>query len=367
LIGQSLSQSPAVDELEITVFGPGVGECVLVHCGEGNWLCIDSAHEGTRCWAIGYLTQLGVQSADSLRLIVCTHWHTDHVRGLTELVATCANARFVCSLALRSEEFKKIVARFSTTDVFGELSLPLREVRGVFEILGSRSVSGGYIPPKLAQAHLPLDAFVVRGVPVKIQALSPSDQDVFKALQSFAGYFVPLDEGATGLSPIDQNDASVVVHIEIGNDCILLGADLEKTNSPLTGWNAVVASAMRPQQPAGAFKVAHHGSANAHSTAVWTQMVAPQAIAVVTPYLRSALPRPEDIERLRAQNATVFATGLPRAVPMHRRPEVERTMREAAPNLRTFRRPAQPGIVRLRKQIGSARWRHELFGAATAL
>jgi hypothetical protein len=74
-------------------------------------------------------------------------------------------------------------------------------------------------------------------------------------------YFVPPEETATGLSPIDQNHASVVNHIETGNDIVLLDADLERTNSPLTGWNAVVASTIRPQQPAGGFKIPHHGKA----------------------------------------------------------------------------------------------------------
>jgi hypothetical protein len=232
--------------------------------------------------------------------------------------------------------------------------------------LRQRAGTIAYLPPTLAQAHLSLDMFAA-GVQVKVQSLSPSPQDVINALQAFARYFVPLSDPATGLSPIDQNHASVVVHIEAGNDSILLGADLERTHSSLTGWNAVVGSHMRPNGAAGAFKVAHHGSANADSPAVWEQMIAPGALAVVTPYLRSALPRPEDIQRLRHQNATVLATGLPRPVHARRRPEVERAIREAAPNLTGFRRPGEPGVVRLRKTINSGVWRHELFGAAVVI
>jgi beta-lactamase superfamily II metal-dependent hydrolase len=188
---------------------------------------------------------------------------------------------------------------------------------------------------------------------------------VLTALESFASYFVPLDQTATGLSPIDQNHASVVIHVEISNEMILLGADLERTSSPLTGWNAVVASGTRSTKLAGIFKVPHHGSANANSPPVWAQMVAPQAIAVVTPYLRSGLPRLADIERLRSQNARIFATSLPRTLHVNRRPEVSKTTKEAAPDLVAYRQ--ETGVVRLRKKLGSPSWHSELFGAAQAL
>ena len=96
-------------------------------------------------------------------------------------------------------------------------------------------------------------------------------------------------------------------------------------------------------------------------------MVAPGAYAVVTPYLSSGLPRPSDIERLKAQNAVILATGLPRIVRVRRRPEVERTTREAVPDLAAYR-VEQPGVVRLRKLVGSGQaWRQELFGAAVSV
>src|SRR5262249_49093086 len=157
-----------------------------------------------------YLRQLNLEPAEAVRLIVCTHWHSDHVRGLSDLVRECAKARFVCSLALVSNQFKEIVARFSATDLASSASLPLREVREVFQILPSRrpSRSSAYLPPKLAQADLPLERFATSGVSAEIHALSPSDQDVIAALESFAGFFVPLSQAATGLSPVHPNHAS---------------------------------------------------------------------------------------------------------------------------------------------------------------
>ena len=355
--------------MEVTLFGPGIGESCLVHCGDGHWISVDSALRRGSCWALSYLSQLGLNAAKAIRLIICTHWHTDHVRGLSELVDGCPQAQFVCSSALRSDEFQNIVARFSTPEFFTATSLPLREVRRVFEILASRNKasSGSYLPPTLAQAHLPLDRFIAAGENVRIEALSPSRQDLLDALETFAEYFVPLDDSATGLSPIDQNHASVVVSIEVGTDAILLGADLEQTSSSLSGWNAIVGSGMRSHQRASVFKVAHHGSENGHSAAMWNQMLTPAPCAIVTPYLRSGLPRDEDIARLRSQNGVLYATGLPRRVRVRRRPEVEGAIRQVAPDLRSFRRPVDPGVVRLRKKKGTLDWRPDLFGEAMVI
>ena len=345
--------------------GPGVGECILVHCGDGHWICVDSAHHNGQPWAFSYLSQLGLDPAEALRLIVCTHWHTDHVRGIAELVARCPKARFVCSNAFNTDEFRQVVARFSVTDVYGPISLPLQEVRATFKTLALPQADrhASYQPPVLAQANLPLDAFAARGKPVNVVALSPSAEDIFAALQSFARYFVPLNDPATGLSPIDPNQASVVIHIRAGDDVILLGADLERTASHLTGWNAVVGSAMRPREIAAVFN-AHHGSENGHCPEVWRQMIDPTARAVVTPYLRSGLPKQSDLDRLVNQGPTIFATGLPRAVRVRRRAEVEKTQREVAPDLKSFR--VQTGIVRLRKKLSGV-WENELFGSAVML
>jgi len=34
--------APAADEIEVTLFGPGYGEAIAVHLGEGAWLLVDS-------------------------------------------------------------------------------------------------------------------------------------------------------------------------------------------------------------------------------------------------------------------------------------------------------------------------------------
>lgn len=53
---------PAADQIEITVFGPGYGESVVVHVGNGRWLVFDSCQQETtgRPVALHYFDQTGV-------------------------------------------------------------------------------------------------------------------------------------------------------------------------------------------------------------------------------------------------------------------------------------------------------------------
>ncbi len=53
---------PNPDEIEITVFGPGYGECIVIHAGSGKWFIVDSCLDMTGLPAsIVHLNSLGVK------------------------------------------------------------------------------------------------------------------------------------------------------------------------------------------------------------------------------------------------------------------------------------------------------------------
>jgi hypothetical protein len=213
-----------------------------------------------------------------------------------------------------------IVARFSTEEA-GAARPPLSEMRKCFELLATKKETGApdYRPPVFANAHTILDRFTVGTSAIEVMALSPSAQDDLNAKEAFREYFVDADEPATGLPPTDQNHASVVLSIRVGDEFLLLGADLERTNSSLTGWNAVVASTIRPQQLSCLFKVPHHGSEDAQSDDVWRHMLVSSADAVVTPNTSSGLPRDDAIAWLLGKSTEVYATSLPESSRLRRR------------------------------------------------
>jgi glyoxylase-like metal-dependent hydrolase (beta-lactamase superfamily II) len=79
-----MSGGPKHDEIEVTIFGPGFGECVVIHYGENHWIIVDSCVDsrGVSAAAISYLVSIGVSPADAVDLILVTHYHSDHIGGL---------------------------------------------------------------------------------------------------------------------------------------------------------------------------------------------------------------------------------------------------------------------------------------------
>ncbi|MGQ0465469.1 MAG: MBL fold metallo-hydrolase [Sporichthyaceae bacterium] len=96
------TQPPSADVVEISVFGPGYGECVVVHLGDGEWLVVDSCTfgRGGAPAALTYLDEIGVDVPTQVVLVVATHWHDDHVRGLRSVVEEAPQAQVWMSAAI---------------------------------------------------------------------------------------------------------------------------------------------------------------------------------------------------------------------------------------------------------------------------
>ena len=104
----SVESPPRADEFEVSVFGPGIGECVVLHIGENRWLIADSCLEDGDPVALRYLKQIGVDP-EQIEHVVVTHWHSDHIRGIAKIYERAPNADLHCSSALNATEFKRLV------------------------------------------------------------------------------------------------------------------------------------------------------------------------------------------------------------------------------------------------------------------
>ena len=139
---------PEPDEIEVSLVGPGYGECALVHIGDEKWVIIDSCKDADdRPAALAYLSHLGVDPAESVCLIVTTHWHDDHIKGMADLVEACPHAIFCCAAALLENEF---LARLGALE--GSEDTPtgynMRELFNVIKLLASRSTNPVEAVPK---------------------------------------------------------------------------------------------------------------------------------------------------------------------------------------------------------------------------
>ena len=362
---------PSADELEVSVFGPGVGESTVVHLGHGDWVVVDSCLNPRtgRPAALEYLETLRVDVGSAVKLLVLTHWHDDHVRGAGQILEHAKTAQVVCSAKDHGSAF------FEAVETARVARLPATGLDEMAQILGHllRRAQRGQRPPSVgpvwaAEGRLLLqrDAATNGRQPARVMALSPSDGTLTLAMHELR-QFLPRPAGperrAVRLTP---NQRSVVVFAEAGTRAILLGADLEETHNPATGWSAVLNSRARPVARSDVFKVPHHGAVGADNEAVWQEMLAEEPIACVTPFSRgrSPLPTPKDLRRLRQRTRHVFCTRSARGPRPRRRPAaVERTIREVARRRRSVEGPM--GHIRVRGSLSDRLpLRVELFGPA---
>lgn len=295
---------PAPDEVELSAFGPGYGESILVHVGDGQWLLVDSCLKGGRQPALDYLDSLGVDPAESVAIIVATHWHDDHVRGISDALARCAKAKFACSVALKNDELIATIGQ-QPPGRFGKLTSGVDEMARVLRQLSDADELHRLV---FAVQDLPLYR---RGgeMPCEIKAVSPCNVVVVEAFQRIADLCANPSRRVT--KP-ERNDGAVVLWLEVGDATILLGADLQETEEEHTGWTAVIGCLKGIERRSEVFKVPHHGSKNAHQELVWQHLLVENPEAVVCPHERGSnqLPGPTDLDRL-CRRANVHLTAPP--------------------------------------------------------
>lgn len=357
---------PPADTFEISLFGPGIGECVVVHFGGGRWLVVDSCLNPTtkRAVALDYLECLGVSVEAAVEFVAVSHWHDDHIRGISDLLSEARSARFVLSSALRAAEFEELL-NYSLRHVSFSHTSGLDEMRYCLTELKRRE--GNLRTPLFAMAQRSL--LDERGLrPVEIRALSPSDAAKERAMVSLARLLPRVGQAAPRTVPNPRpNETSVVFWVRCGPWRALLGSDLEETGSGDSGWSAIVETGTHGESQI--FKVAHHGSPTGHHEGIWTDLVGADGCAVLTPFLlgRRPLPAQADVRRLVERAGSVYVTRPPKHLSAPSRDRsVEKTMKEAT----RFRRPlvSKMGQVRVRLscQEGAAP-QVELFGAALRL
>ncbi len=309
---------------------------------------------------------LRIDPTNAIKRVLATHWHDDHVRGLSEILRVCPEAKLAISSALAGDQFfqivlevaeqRKLVSGTSTATEFAE-------------ILEYWDQIGKTIGP---------DFYAIDGLPLfeggfqdtsRVVALSPSPDTVTHSKTDLVSRL--LTSSATrSFKRFRPNDLSVAVRVEAGSVKLLLGADLENNGAGNFGWNAVLLSDHRHTlHKADAFKVAHHGSSNADHEQVWASLLQPNPVAVVTPYskLASPLPTDSDVSRIKGRTTQLYCTTWPQKSKPLRRQGVDGIVAMATKSRHTI--AGKRGFVRIRFDLRelSPVPNVELFGAAVQL
>ena len=366
---------PAPDELEVSLFGSGYGEALALHVGGGSWILVDSCpgETGVDSASLNYLSSIGVDPAQGVRLVVVTHWHDDHIKGISSIVDQCGSAQLVISVALRNDEFSTLAS------VYGRQVIPdgsgISEMVRVLESLNARrNGRSRFIPPRFAMANTRLyrEEIALNGgsVPVRIYALSPSDAAILQAKVAFSQLFPSGGRPMVPIAAPSQNLSSVVLWVAIGTNRVLLGADLEVVSDPHHGWTAILDSSTVLDGTAEVFKVPHHGSSTAHEDRVWKEVLVPDPYGILTPFVRgrSIIPTSSDVRWMLSFTDNLFATGLPTRRRWRPRERIVREMVEKS--TRSIEELSLGwGHIVMRKSLSQAGsdWQIQLRGDATKL
>ncbi len=369
--GNNSFDPPGTQELEVSIFGPGFGECVILHLGYGDWGVIDSCLDPDTKLpaALHYLGSLGVDAATAVRFVVATHWHDDHMQGISGVFQEAKSALFACTQAVRQPDFNEVLSSWTGTRFLAGGS-GVDELHRVLTEIKKRNTNGQTPAPKLASVGKELWK---RTAPcsVTVKALSPSDAAVLAAMARLKGIRPGSGTARRRIPLIKPNDASVVIAVHAENHRLLLGADLEVRGDRSMGWSAVVGGAEADGGKHQVFKVPHHGSATGHSDAVWDKMLIAQPWSATTPFVggKVRLPSLEDCQRILSRTRRAYLTAPPLPGKFHdSNRTVEKTVAEVARSVHCL--PGRYGHVRIRKNIAETAdsdWRVELFGNATTV
>lgn len=358
-----LDDPPGSDVIEVSIFGPGRGESIAVHLGDGHWIIVDSCRTSSRSIPVlSYLQHIGVAVAADVKLVVATHPHADHFAGIAEVFRACTSAKFVCAPAMMSGEFIALTD-LQAEDHAGVPDRAYREYRQVFELIESRETTDeDVLEFAFPQKHL----FSAAGphVTCDVISLSPSNRSLKRAMR-YLRKAIPQADTPSTPKLVDANDFSVALWIEAGGKRILLGSDLPK-GSVGFGWQAVLAGP-RPKSKASLYKVPHHGSVTGHRPGVWSELLVKEPLALLTPYRAGAktVPNPSGRERILKLTGEAYITAPPVA------PPAGGTTRKVMASIGSLAQNVQfadsVGQVRARSNISEIEWHVEVLAPAERL
>lgn len=281
---------PKKDELEITVFGPGYGESVVLHIPGIGWGVIDCCEfkTGTRTvnLPLEYLKNLALTEIHELAFIILTHPHKDHYKGIDTIIKSYSNRiKRICLYS--GDGIRELKQYICQQKIAGKDALP-----GFAEILkamNNATKEGAHLR-RLSELTSVFDT-----PQTSLIALSPSALNIEKYIQKL---FKAIPQTGKPVRPMNDdahNLISVALLLKFGKVNVILGSDLETDKDRAKGWNAILYNDDCPDLKANLVKVAHHGSRNGYNKKAWDEHCRfNKPIAVITPFIHGNVRLPDE-------------------------------------------------------------------------
>ena len=287
---------PLASELEVSLFGgQKQGESIVVHLGDDNWMIVDSFRgiKSKTPIALDYLNSIGV-AYDKVKVIVLTHYHRDHSKGIVDIASACSNAEVWIPSVFDGASFlvlmKKLV-RIKNTKFN-----PLLDLNELF-----KKDDSGEIELKRCKQDLVLYKSAVGENVVEVIGLSPNDKTIKLFEQDVKKVIEEGNEISELVDTKDPNNQSIVLLLKTRGFNVLLTGDLEDDTEDI-GLQSILKSKLLGKEKSAVFKVPHHGSENGYNKKVWDHFIKEdESILILTPIKTGStiLPKESMIDRLR--------------------------------------------------------------------
>jgi hypothetical protein len=249
---------------------------------------------------------MGVNPSESVKLIVCTHWHDDHILGISEILKACESADLCFARVNDKKKFLRLVGLdYSKVGNIGSLS-STKEFNECVEILESRKKGIKGAGPDRLLYSTSLKSSVV----CEVFSLSPSDQAISNFDFEISELITEFGEPRKKIVIDSPNDKSVVLFLRLDKHKALLGADLEITDLSNTGWFDIINnSEIIRKEKASYFKIPHHGSENGYHDRIWLELLESDPNANLSPWNKaSGLPSAEMIKKFQEHSSKLYIT-----------------------------------------------------------
>ncbi len=352
---------PGVADIILFGTGGGYGEAILIHFGNGDWVAVDSCINPNTGISIPleYLKENNVKESD-LKLIICTHWHDDHIKGLSQLLNFGVNSEFSCSKANDFEKFCYAIK----IDSQRPSSRSTKEFEKCHNILLKRGESPVMSYP---------DRVLYQNDKDSIISLSPSDESLNEFDQYLSQILVDLKGLNKDIDAQNPNHYSTALQVKLESHTAILGADLETTNNRKTAWTAILDNSktlVKDPSPKY-FKISHHGSKTGYSNEFWDLIFDNELNGTMTPWTLggNSLPKDDMISLFKGKTRNLFITSdyVVGRKPKKRDRIADRTIKEFNNTISEIK--FNFGMVKssIIKSNEGSKWETKLHGSAKSL
>lgn len=408
---------PEADEVEVTLIGgtAGYGESVVIHIGNGYWIVVDSCINSAngKCAPLSYLRDFYGEDevGKHLKFVICSHWHEDHIKGLSELMNSCTDQTvFVISCADDREKYiyemmkrcdylgssRNIIELIESINKANSKNIKIKKAEQDKLIFNSEGVQCYALSPseneikkfnqEIANAHAIYHKTLSQVVKLK-KIDSATIEDAEKIEESFFDKFSELikdklDEEPVTAEEVDgllnfkdnqkdvANDRCVAMLLSFNGHHLILGADLEYNEkySPEGGWQSVTTCACMNNVVANLFKIPHHGSHTGYYDYFLKTFIKPDAVSKLTSWLKGAntLPKTDMLKKYydHSMNLYITTTSLLKKKNKEKDKTIRDIMNSVAEDIYEYK--PSLGLVRSRMKKTSIEdvWQTDFFGSA---